>query len=63
MDKHVYPNENNIESEINAGDIWQPSEIIEELKVKAKENDLWNLFLPESDKGAGLTNLDYAPLV
>ncbi len=62
MDKHVYPNENNIESEINAGDIWQPSQIIEELKIKAKENDLWNLFLPESDKGAGLTNLDYAPL-
>ena len=62
MDKHVYPNENNIESEINAGDIWQPSQIIEELKIKAKENDLWNLFLPESDKGAGLTNLEYAPL-
>ena len=62
MDKHVYPNENNIESEINAGDIWQPSQIIEELKIKAKENDLWNLFLPESDRGAGLTNLDYAPL-
>ena len=62
MDKYVYPNENNIESEINAGDIWQPSQIIEELKIKAKENDLWNLFLPESDKGAGLTNLDYAPL-
>ena len=62
MDKYVYPNENNIESEINAGDIWQPSQIIEELKIKAKENDLWNLFLPESDKGAGLTNLEYAPL-
>ena len=62
MDKHIYPNENNIEKEINTGDIWQPSNIIEELKSKAKKEDLWNLFLPESDKGAGLTNLDYAPL-
>ena len=62
MDKHIYPNENNIEKEINTGDIWQPSNIIEELKSIAKKEDLWNLFLPESDKGAGLTNLDYAPL-
>ena len=62
MDKHIYPNESNIENEINSGDIWQPSEIIEGLKQKAKESKLWNLFLPESDKGAGLTNLDYAPL-
>ena len=62
MDKHIYPNEDNIEKEIHTGDIWQPSEIIEELKSKAKDDDLWNLFLPESDKGAGLTNLDYAPL-
>ena len=62
MDKYIYPNENNIENEINSGDIWQPSEIIEDLKQKAKESKLWNLFLPESNKGAGLTNLDYAPL-
>ena len=62
MDKHIYPNESNIENEINSGDIWQPSEIIEGLKQKAKESKLWNLFLPESNKGAGLTNLDYAPL-
>ncbi len=62
MDNHIYPNETNIENEINSGDIWQPSEIIEGLKQKAKESKLWNLFLPESDKGAGLTNLDYAPL-
>ncbi|MEC6996971.1 MAG: acyl-CoA dehydrogenase family protein [Pseudomonadota bacterium] len=62
MDNHIYPNENNIEKEINTGDIWQPSNIIEELKSRAKKEDLWNLFLPESDKGAGLTNLDYAPL-
>ena len=62
MDEHVYPNESNIESEINSGDIWQPSDIIEGLKQKAKESKLWNLFLPESENGAGLTNLEYAPL-
>ena len=50
MDDHIYPNESNIESEINSGDIWQPSEIIEGLKQKAKESKLWNLFLPESEK-------------
>ena len=44
MDKYIYPNENNIENEINTGDIWQPSEIIEDLKQKAKESKLWNLF-------------------
>ena len=62
MDKFVYPNEKNIQNEISSGNIWQPSEIIESLKIKAKNEELWNLFLPESDKGAGLSNLDYAPL-
>ena len=62
MDKNVYPNESNITEEINSGNIWESSSIIEELKVKAKGEELWNLFLPESDKGAGLSNLDYAPL-
>ena len=62
MDKNVYPNKSNITEEINSGNIWEPSSIIEELKVKAKGEGLWNLFLPESDKGAGLSNLDYAPL-
>ncbi len=62
MDKNVYPNEDNITNEINSGNIWEPSEIIEELKIKARQDGLWNLFLPESDKGAGLSNLDYAPL-
>ena len=62
MDKFVYPNEENIEKEINKGNIWEPSNIIEDLKKKAKSEGLWNLFLPESDKGAGLSNLDYAPL-
>ena len=62
MDEHVYPNEENITSEIHSGNIWEPSNIIEDLKNKAKKKGLWNLFLPDSDKGAGLSNLDYAPL-
>ena len=62
MENHVYPNEDKITQEIHSGDIWQPSEIIEKLKKSAKSEGLWNLFLPESDKGAGLSNLDYAPL-
>ena len=62
MHKYVYANEDNITKEINSGNIWEPSSIIEELKQNAKSQGLWNLFLPESEKGAGLTNLDYAPL-
>jgi len=62
MDEHVYPNEDVFEEQVNEGDRWEPTAIIEELKVKAKEAGLWNLFLPESDRGAGLTNLEYAPL-
>ena len=62
MDEYVYPNEENITSEIHSGNIWEPSNIIEDLKNKAKKKGLWNLFLPDSDKGAGLSNLDYAPL-
>src|SRR5262249_44228333 len=41
---------------------WQPTKLMEELKAKAKAAGLWNLFLPESERGAGLTNLEYAPL-
>ena len=44
------------------GDRWQIPPILEELKQKAKDQNLWNLFLPESDYGYGLTNLEYAPL-
>ena len=62
MDEHVYPNESKIEAEIAEGDRWQPSKILEGTKVKAKEQGLWNLFLPESDRGAGLTNYEYAHL-
>ena len=62
MDEHVYPNESKIEAEIAEGDRWQPSKILEGTKVKAKGQGLWNLFLPESDRGAGLTNYEYAHL-
>jgi acyl-CoA dehydrogenase len=59
MDAHIYPNEQNFHNEINSGDRWQPSKLIEDLKDKAKSQGLWNLFLPEV---SGLTNVDYAPL-
>ena len=62
MDEHVYPNEERFRKEIATGDRWQPTDVVEELKVKAKAAGLWNLFLPESEYGAGLTNLEYAPL-
>ncbi|WP_348675231.1 acyl-CoA dehydrogenase family protein [uncultured Abyssibacter sp.] len=63
MDEHIYPNEHRYHDEVNAGDDrWQPTKVVEEMKVKAKEAGLWNLFLPESEHGAGLTNLEYAPL-
>lgn len=59
MDAHIYPNEKRFEAEINAGDRWQPSSLIENLKARARAEGLWNLFLPET---SGLTNLEYAPL-
>ena len=62
MTAHVYPNEQRFHDEVNTGDRWEPTKLIEELKVKARAEDLWNLFLPESGHGAGLTNLEYAPL-
>jgi acyl-CoA dehydrogenase len=62
MDEHIYPNERTFLAQIAAGDRWQPTQIVEDLKVKARAADLWNLFLPESELGAGLTNLEYAPL-
>jgi acyl-CoA dehydrogenase len=62
MDAHVYPNEQRFREEIGQGDRWQPTPVIEELKARAREARLWNLFLPESEYGAGLTNREYAPL-
>ncbi len=62
MDQHVYPNEKLYYEQIAAGDRWQPVEIIEQLKPKARAAGLWNLFLPDKEYGAGLTNLEYAPL-
>jgi acyl-CoA dehydrogenase len=61
MDEHIYPNEHLYHEQIEKNR-WQPVPIIEELKPKARAAGLWNMFLPESDRGAGLTNLEYAPL-
>ncbi len=62
MDEHIYPNEQRFELETEQGDRWKPSRVIEELKPKARAAGLWNLFLPDSEEGGGLTNLEYAPL-
>ena len=63
MDDHVYPNERTFEDQLASGpDRWQIPPVLEELKEKAKAAGLWNLFLPESEYGYGLTNLEYAPL-
>ena len=62
MDAHVYPAEAIFEQQVATGDRWQPTAIMEALKHKARAEGLWNLFLPESERGAGLTNLEYAPL-
>jgi acyl-CoA dehydrogenase len=65
MDEHIYPNEARYHHEIDQ-DRWQPVKVIEELKPKARAAGLWNLFLPgsslQAENGAGLTNLEYAPL-
>jgi acyl-CoA dehydrogenase len=61
MDEHIYPNENRFYQEIE-NDRWAPTKVIEELKPKARAAGLWNLFLPDDENGAGLTNLEYAPL-
>ena len=62
MDEHVYPNERTYVEQLEAGDKWVSPAIMEELKARAREAELWNLFLPEAEYGAGLTYLEYAPL-
>jgi len=62
MDEYIYPNESTFRRQITEGDRWQPTAIVEELKRRARAAGLWNLFLPESEYGAGLTNVEYAPL-
>ena len=62
MDRHVYPNEDRFYKEAEELGPWKVFPVVEELKPKAREAGLWNLFLPESEHGAGLTNLEYAPL-
>ena len=66
MQEHVYPAEGRwwaeLEENTKAGKRWTPLQVIEALKPKAREAGLWNLFLPESERGAGLTNQEYAPL-
>jgi acyl-CoA dehydrogenase len=62
MAEQVYPNEATFHRQVADGDRWQPAPIVETLKARARAAGLWNLFLPESEYGAGLTNAEYAPL-
>jgi acyl-CoA dehydrogenase len=62
MDEHIYPNEKRFRDEVAAGNRWQPIALIDALKMRAKAQGLWNLFLPDSEYGARLTNTEYAPL-
>jgi acyl-CoA dehydrogenase len=61
LEEHVYPNEQRFHDEIERNR-WTPTRVVEELKQKARAAGLWNLFLPNDEHGAGLTNLEYAPL-
>ena len=62
MDEHIYPNEERFDAQHRSGNRWQAPPLLDELKEKARAARLWNLFLPDSPHGAGLTNLEYAPL-
>ena len=62
MGEHIYPNEQLYYSQVAEGDRWGHVPLLDGLKEKARAAGLWNLFLPQSDHGAGLTNLEYAPL-
>ena len=62
MDEHVYPNEERYTCELESGDRWESPPLLAELQHRARAVKLWNLFLPDSPHGAGLSNLEYAPL-
>jgi acyl-CoA dehydrogenase len=66
MEEHVYPNEARFHGEVEEnrrkGNAWIPTVVVEDLKRRARAAGLWNLWLPQSELGAGLTNLEYAPL-
>lgn len=61
-DQYIIPNEELVTRQVNEGDRWAPVPVVEELKALARSQGLWNLFLPEPEYGAGLSNLEYAPL-
>ena len=62
MADFIYPNESTYRQQVGEGERWKVLPIVEELKTRAREAGLWNLFLPESEYGPGLTNHEYAPL-
>ena len=66
MDEHIYPHESRIQAQIDQnrrqGATWASVPLMDELKEQARAQQLWNLFLPDSPLGAGLSNLEYAPL-
>ncbi|HQT72528.1 MAG: acyl-CoA dehydrogenase [Acidiphilium sp. 37-67-22] len=63
MAEHIYPNEQALfHTAHTQADQWKPLELLQQIKQKARAAGLWNLFLPESEHGAGLTNVEYAPL-
>lgn len=60
IEEHIVPNESVFRQQLEQGGRWCETAILEELKDVAKKKGLWNFFLPESERGAGLTNVDYA---
>src|SRR6202050_438771 len=63
MDEHVYPSEDVYERQLREpGDPHHQPQVMEDRKAKAREAGLWNMFLPDEEHGAGLSNSDYAPL-
>ena len=62
MDAHVHPAQAEFHDQVEAGPRFSTPAVLSGLKAKARAEGLWNLFLPEAEHGAGLTNLEYAPL-